>query len=335
MILEKIQQTIAGSLLLLIFLFLSPDTSRAEDAAGPLYQGNRYPLMFMVMTPVPKSPVLPEGRFLVRLRTDYTSVHIDRQSDRFELLTDMELGVVTPEAEMKIGDHLSLGVSVPLISYSGGFLDGILADYHKLGNFPDYGRSLRPENEFACVVKKDGRTWFEPEQHGLHVGDTRLDLTYAFPGTAAFRAALMASLKLPTGDENKGFGSGKTDAGIFLITRFTHEKIALYLHPGVIFPEDPETKGADITYRTMATLFAGLEYIKSPAWSFMAQVNTFTSPLEDTGIDTLDNPSVELALGFTRRWGRNTKASFSFCEDLSGPAPDFTVHAGVETGFDL
>jgi hypothetical protein len=85
----------------------------------------------------------------------------------------------------------------------------------------------------------------------------------------------------------------------------------------------------------MATLFAGLEYIYSPAWSFAAQLNTFTSPLNDTGIDTLDRPSVELAFGLTRSWGRNTRASFAFCEDLSGPAPDFTVHAGIETSFNM
>lgn len=335
MILKKIQQTITASFLLLVFLYLNPLTCIADNPSGPLYQGNRYPLMFMAMTPVPQNPDLPAGRFLVRLRTDYTSVHIDKQSENYELLTDMEIGVVTPEWVVKIGESMSLGLSIPLISYNAGFLDGPLEDYHELGNFPEYGRSLRPKNEFAFVVKKDGKTWFEADQHGLHPGDSRLDLKYALTDSGWFKSSLLTSLKLPTGDEEKGLGSGKADYGFSLLTRFTRGKIALYVNPGVIFPTNPETAGADISYKTMATLFAGLEYIRSPAWSFMAQLNTFTSPLSDTGIDTLDNPSVELALGFTRSWGRTTRASFSFCEDLSGLAPDFTVHVGVETCFDI
>lgn len=334
MILKKFQPAIVALLCLLVPAFTITPGARAAEPAGPLYQSNRYPLMLMVMTPVPRSPVLPEKRFRVRLRTDYTSVHIDKASQNFELLTDMEIGAVTLEGEARIGERLSLGFSLPFVSYNSGFLDGFLEDYHELGNFPEYGRSLRPKNEFACVVKKDGQTWFEPDQHGLHPADARLDLTYAFPAGERFRSALMASLKLPTGDEDKGFGSGNFDGGLTLLTRFRYRSLAFYLNPGFIVPRDPETQGADIRYRTMATLFAGLEYVHSPAWSFMAQLNTFTSPLKDTGISTLDDPSVELALGFTRSWGR-TKASFSFCEDLSGPAPDFTVHVGVETGFDL
>lgn len=335
MILKKIQQTITASVLLLAFLYLRPLTCMADNPVGPLNQGNRYPLMFMVMTPVPHGPNLPEGRFLVKLRTDYTSVHIDKQSESYEILTDMEIGVVTPELQMKIGENLALGFSIPLISYNGGFLDGPLEDYHELGNFPEYGRSLRPKNEFACVVKKDGETWFEAEQHGLHPGDSRCDLKYVLTGNGWFKSSLLASLKIPTGDEDKGFGSGNVDYGFSLLSQFTRGKMAFYLNPGVIFPSDPDTAGADISYKTMATLFAGLEYIYSPAWSFAAQLNTFTSPLSDTGIDTLDNPSVELALGLTRSWGRNTRASFAFCEDLSGPAPDFTVHAGIETSFNM
>lgn len=332
MILKKIQPAIHALFHFMMFLTVFSPGALAAEPGGPLYQTNRYPLMFMVMTPVPRSPVLPEGRFQVRLRGDYTSVHIDKTSPGFELLTDMEIGAVTAEGEIRIGERMSLAVSIPLISYNSGFLDGVLEDYHDLGNFPEYGRSLRPKNEFACVVKKDGKTWFEADQHGLHPADTRLDLTYALPAGERFRSALMASLKIPTGDEDGGFGSGKYDAGLTLLTRFSFKRMAIYLNPGVIFPEDPKTQGADIRYRTMATLFAGIEYVHSPAWSFMAQVNTFTSPLENTGIDTLDDPSVELALGFVKRWGL-TRASFSFCEDLSGPAPDFSVHVGVETGF--
>jgi hypothetical protein len=333
MILKKFQPAIVAAIYSCLFFFTAVQDSFPETGQGPLFQTNRNPMMFMVMTPVPRSADIQDAPFLFRLRTDYTSVHIDRESRDYDILTDMEIGVVTPEFGIKLGDRCSVDLSVPFISYGGGFMDGFLEDYHELGGFPDYGRSLRPKNEFACVVKKDDKTWFEMEQHGLHPGDARLDLTCSLTGGSRFKAALQAGVKFPTGDPDGGFGSGKTDFGVFLLTRSTFNRLVVYFNPGVIVPKDPETLGADISYRTMATLFAGFEYIKSPLWSFSAQFNGFTSPLSNTGIDVLDNPSVELALGFSRKLGKNARAAFTFCEDLSGPAPDFSVHAGVETSF--
>ena len=313
---------------------VSPGLGAEESPSGPLYQSNRFPTLLMVMTPVPHSPDPAPGRFHFNLQTDYTSVYINKQSGDYQVLTDMEIGVVTPRFSARAGKNLTFSVSVPFISYNGGFLDEILEDYHDAGHFPDYGRSSRPDNEFACVVEKNGKTWFSPEQGGFHPGDSRVDLEYSLIRHPAFAGSLMYSLKLPTGDADRGFGSGGVDQGLFALTRMTAGNFSLYLSPGVIFPQDPETRGADISYDTMYTLFTGIEYTRSRAWSFMVQLNTMTSPLENTGIDTLDDPGVELALGFTRRWD-NVKASFSFCEDLSGTAPDFTVHAGIEIDFDI
>lgn len=297
--------------------------------AAPLTQSDRFPLMFMVMTPEPDTPDLPDGRLNLRLDTDYTSVFINKQSQTWDVLVDMEIGVVTPGVEFRLGNRFSLGYRLPLVSMNAGFLDSPLADYHEAGHFPDYGRSLRPNNEFAYVVEKDGQPWFSPETGGLHPADSRLNLKYAVYTHPSCSAALMYSAKLPTGDRTTGLGSGRIDHGFFLLTRMSRGPMTYYLNPGLILPHDPKTKGADIQFRTMGTLFVGAQYKVRDSLSLNVQLNTFTSPLSDTGIDTLDNACVELALGLIYRLKRGLSLDVSFNEDLSGPAPDFTVHAGI------
>ncbi|MBU1170613.1 MAG: DUF3187 family protein [Proteobacteria bacterium] len=306
-----------------------------QAGAEPLTQSSRFPLMLMVMTPEAESPTLPQGQVSLHVVTDYTSVFINKQSENWQLLADMEIGGITPGFDMRIGEHASWGYALPLVSMNAGFMDGFLADYHKAGHFPDYGRSLRPDNEFAYVVEKDGQEWFSPETGGLHPADSRLNLKYVFHKNLACSAALMYSIKLPTGDEKKGLGSGRVDHGFFLLSRMVRGPVVFYLNPGLILPHDPVTLGADVHFRTMATFFAGAEYLASENMSLNVQLNTFTSPLSGTGMETLDRPCVELAFGLVCRLRTGLSLDVSFNEDLSGPAPDFTVRAGIkaDSGF--
>ena len=306
-----------------------------DGSSGPLYQSSRFPTLFTVMVPEPKSPDMQKDRCHVSILTDYTSVFMNRQSANWNLLTDMEIGVVTPVIDVRVCHDLSVGFSIPFISFSPGFLDGPLADYHKFGHFPDYGRKYKPKNEFEWVVTKDGKPWFTPTVYGFHPGDCRFSMKYSLIENPSFASALLYAVTLPTGDAKTGFGSGGVDHGVSLLSRFSKGPFALYLNPGVILPHDPETLGADIHYRTMYTLFGGIEYVYSPHWSYLIQLNTFTSPLSGTGITILDDPSVDIAFGFIRRFDHGSQFTFSFCEDLSGAVPDFTFHAGFETHFDL
>lgn len=297
--------------------------------AGPLAQSSRLPLMFMVMTPEAERPDLPENRLALDLDADYTSVFVNKSSERWRVLIDMEIATVTPGFELRLGNRMSLGWRLPLVSMNDGFLDGPLNDYHEAGSFPDYGRLHRPENVFAYVVEKDGRAWFSPDKGGLHPADSRLNLKYRVHSGPDWAAALMYSLKLPTGDEKKGLGSGNIDQGLFLLSRLTSGALTWTLNPGLIVPRDPDTLGATIKFRTMACLFVGAEYHANDDVSLTVQLNTFTSPLSDTGIDTLDRPCVELGLGLVCRLAPGLTLDASFNEDLSGPSPDFTVRTGI------
>lgn len=299
--------------------------------ASPLPQVSRFPLLFMVMTPGAHSPELPENRLALSLDVDYSSVFVNKQTDHWTVLMDMEILTVTPGFELRLGNRMSLGFHLPLVGLSAGFLDRPLADYHEMGSFPDYGRTHRPNNEFAYAVEKDGRPWMDADTGGLHMADSRLDLKYVFYSDQDLASALLVSVKLPTGDADRGLGSGHLDQGLFVLNRLSRGILTLTLSPGLIVPHDPDTLGADVRFRTMACLFAGVEVQASDLLQLSAQVNTFSSPLAHTDIDALDRPCVELGLGLSWHLRPDLTVSLSFHEDLAGPSPDFTVRTGIRS----
>lgn len=301
----------------------------------PLSQSTRFPLMFMVLTPEPQSPLLPEGRATFTFSADYSTVFMNKATTNWYALVDMEVGVITPGGELRIGERVSLGCSLPFVHLGAGFADNFLEDYHDLGNFPDYGRSYRPHDEFAYEVTKDGRTWFNAEKNGIHLSDSRVSLKYLFRSSPDLAVTGMISLKIPTGDETQGFGSGRMDQGYFLLTRMANETGVFYLSPGLILPQDPKTLGASIDFKPMVCLFTGIECRLNETWSLNGQVNMFQSPLRNTDIAHLDQACMELALGATCRLRPGLVWDMSFTEDLAGPSADFTLRTGFrfDSGF--
>jgi len=149
----------------------------------------------------------------------------------------------------------------------------------------------------------------------------------------AFAASVSYSLKLPTGDQNSGFGSGGIDQGVTLLTRFRFSPVALYFNPGYIFRSDPETLGPEIEVDDSFTLLAGVEFEAGETWSLLAQVNYYSAIFSGTDIPQLDRESTELSFGVVMQISKKMDLELAFCEDLSPAAPDFTVHTQVRYTF--
>jgi len=67
----------------------------------------------------------------------------------------------------------------------------------------------------------------------------------------------------------------------------------------------------------------------------MGQFNFATSPFHHTGIEQMDQNSLELALGFAVSISRDMVFEFAFSEDLTRTAPDFTIHGALRYEFGL
>ena len=304
---------------------------------GPLHVQHRYPLYLMFLTPEPDSPRLIEkGRFMASLSTDYTSIYINEKNDKWSALMDMEMTVVDLSLAYGLTKRVNIALAIPWISMNDGFMDRSLESYHDMFGFPNYGKENGPVDEFGYHISVDDDDWFDAPSGGMHPGDSvvsvKVQITHAgnHPGLTS---SLLFALKLPTGDSEHGFGSGRSDQGLLLLNQYGISPFTLYLNTGILLLSDPETQGADIHVSDMLTLLAGVEYTISDTLSLLGQFNFATSPFHNTGIAQMDQDSLELALGFAFSMSDNTIFEFAFSEDLTRTAPDFTIHGALRYKF--
>ncbi len=304
----------------------------------PLETTNRFPLHLLFLTPRPTSPDLPaRGGLNATVAVDYSNTFFEYSNSRWDVLMDMEMTVVDLSLTYGLTSNLALKLDAPLVSMNDGFLDGFLENYHGTLNLPNYDRENRPKNSFGYLITKDEAQWFSGQSGLFRWSDITLSAQFEWlkpsSGSTA-TGSVLCSVKIPTGDESKGYGSGRFDVGLFLPTRWTEKPWIFYLMPGFAFIQDPKTDGADISARNSLSLFAGVGYEYSDQWTWLTQLNYYTSPIESTGLDELDKGSLEWAIGIQYLITKDWIMEFAFCEDLTLAAPDFNVHLGVILLFD-
>ncbi len=321
-----------GFLLLLLIsgLFMALPVSGDE---GPLHVKNRFPLHLLFLTPRPVGPGLPAaGEFEASAAVDYSAVYFQHQNREWDFLIDLEMTTFDLAVTWGLTQQVALSVDLALVNMGGGFLDGFLENYHDALGVSNYGREARPENAFAYRAARDEQVWLQGESNTWQLADAVASAMIRIPAPAAMPAmssALIPAVKLPLGDSERGTGSGRWDAGLYWTAVFEFAPWAIYMMPGFALISDPRTDGPDVESRDSYSLLAGAAYRYDADWRWLVQLNGYTSPLQRTGINQLDNGAVELAFGFHYRLKPNWRVEFAFCEDLTRAAPDFTVHLGV------
>jgi len=316
--------------LLILLIFLLPVTGMATQQTGPLGVLNQFPIHMIFLTPRPHSPqAISENAFTSAVSFNYFSIYSNASSSTHSLLMDMEAMVLDLRLAYGLTDDLSFGARIPMVSMQDGFMDNSLEWFHGSFGLPNYGKERRPKDKFAYIIQKDGQAWFQAKKGGLNLLDltlfTQIDLI-DFKPYFPTKVGLTYEAKIPGGDETHGFGSGAWDHGIFIPIKVSFSLTNVYLMPGYIFIGIPEFKDSIISTRDIKSFFIGCEYRYSSNLSFLAQINSYTSPFKDTKIEKLDVASVELALGLRWAYTSYLSAEMAFCEDLTRSAPDFNLH---------
>jgi hypothetical protein len=305
----------------------SPYVAKADD--GPMQSANRFPLHLMFLTPTPVCADLPPSGVLdATLSIDYSNTYLNKSNSTWDVLIDMEMTVLGLAFAYGIDSHWALRLDMPVVRMDDGFLDGFLENFHNALDVGNYDREHRSKNQFAYRVIKSDQVWFEGEPDRIALADPTLSAQYKLLRPKLGRPLLstcMIRLKLPAGDRDIGLGSGNFDLGLFLPTRWRFDPWSLHVMPGYVVVGDPKTGGPSVAARNVYALFAGVAYDYNPSWTWLMQANAYSTPLESTGIESLDDGAVDLAIGLRYQLARHWFFEFSFSEDLTRTAPDFTV----------
>lgn len=309
-------------LLTILFLIILFPSSTAFTFEGPLQVKNQFPLFMYVNAPYLETARI-ENAFSASL--SYSSVYMVRESTEWYVGLDMEVTELNLRLKKNIKDFLEIGVDIPLVSFSSGFMDSFLHSYHEAFGFPDYGRSNRPDNVFLYDVRREGVPIIDGRGGRITIGDIRLSLKKPIlNGDPAI--SIKGDVEFPTGDAKDGFGNGSIDAGIaILFDKKLSEKVKTYLNIGAVFPGD--LKGHEkVELKEYICGGAGVEAYLLKNLSLLGQVFIQGSPYSKTDIAAVDRTAVLLSFGGRYLFGKNS-IELSFTEDpnTSG-APDFTVN---------
>jgi len=243
--------------------------SHALSFEGPLWNMSQFPLFLAVDSPYLEKAAI-EDSFSVRF--SYSNIFLSGQSNAWTVYSDMEMSDLTFQYRKKISNLFEVGIDLPVLVFTSGFLDGFLNSFHNSFNLSDYGRPSAPDNRFRYEVSQNDNPVIKGQNGSIGLGDVRLTikkpLLYDDPAVS-----IKADIEFPTGDAKRGYGSGSIDAGMAILAdKRLGEKVKLYLNFGAVLAGD--YKGYE-TVELRDFLFGGVALEATPwqRWSFVGQVS--------------------------------------------------------------
>lgn len=310
-----------GSFLLLPGTLLSFD--------GPLQVRNQFPIFLPLAPPFLESSVVQDS---VSVSLSHSSVYVTQSSSSWTINMDLELTELAVRLKKRIGDRTEIGLDVPFLRPTEGFLDRPLESLHDTLGTGDYGRHERPYNEFLYELERNGQPIIKAENDMSGIGDTRLTLkrkvTDGFP-----LVSILANVELPIGDAKAGYGNGSYDASLAVLVDIDlGKKYRGYGNAGAVFPG--ALKGYEtVPMRTYYYAGFGIEAAWWERFSLILQTLVATSPYPDTGIRQVDWPGVLLVVGGRYSFG-SSSLEFSLTEDPdTAGAPDFILNVTGKVNF--
>lgn len=235
-------------------------------------------------------------------------------------------------------ERLQAGISVPLLSYNTGSMDGVVDGWHDLFNMPDRGRESVPrgnvllyyheqygyleENE---LPRRDGDEDIYLNRPESGLGDVQLRLAWH----RTERQQFQVTLKLPTGNPDYLFGSGAADVAFSGLLGFPYQldqrHFELSIHGGFLWM-GPSQVLAD-KHRSVS-LFGGgtVTYVVFKRWNANVGLYGQTSPYHDSQLKLITGNAVQATIGMAYI-GKDEQWYIGFVEDInSGLSPDFGIH---------
>lgn len=288
-----------------------------------------------------RAQVLIPGLLEVRVDSAYSNI-FERAANRtyFENL-DMELWRLGWTATYGLGKGFEGGIEIPLLHMNGGYLDAFIQDYHDFFGFPNGGRDQVQNGIFNYFIAENSQFLYRVGPQALNVGDITLFMKHQIlhEDNALPALAWRFGFKFPSGDPDKGMGSGNPGFGFGMAAEKSYKKLHGYLNCNYL------VEGGNEAIENL-TETESFDFMVSGEWSFsdrvsaLVQLNGGTPRLKGTGLEDWDGVPMDFIVGLKGDafWGKVANPffwEFGFAEDIlaEGPSVDFTVYVTVGIRF--
>ncbi|CAM2008022.1 DUF3187 family protein [Acanthopleuribacter pedis] len=321
---------------LVSLLLLVPTPLPAGEPLGPFHIRERNPVYQRFLSPrVDTAAVLSAGTSRFSLGNTYTNVFERESNEGFVQNIDFELWTFHLERGYGFGRGWEISTEWRYHETRGGFLDHFIQEYHGLLNLPNDNREDVPNNTYSFFLGPSvGPALIDFRDPVGGFSDPVITLKKQIRKGPRLTVAASLQIKPPWGADN--WSSGETDAGLNLLVQRRGRKHHLHLQAAWVSIGRPEAWRA-VQNGGFPFLSVALERNTGEKSSLLAQLDWGGSPFQNTGLENLEDDSVNFTVGWRRHWGKDWQAQISFAEDLTGdgPAVDFSLDIQIAKKFNF
>lgn len=322
----------ARGVFLIVFSLMGPLPSNASDwmaspITEPLPTSNRNPFIAIHALPSPRSAYLtPEGAYRLGLSAEVANTSVsERENGARPTIIDGETHRLEMDVRRGLGSGWEVGLTLPFLRHSGGFMDRPIERWHDLFQLPNGNRNRLPRDRLLFSQGSPDGQGFRLDNSGGGIGDLQLSV-----GRQLGKGLMLRSvLKLPTGDSDRLTGSGAAAVATALhVGSRQNATLTWHASGGVMFGGDGDVLPQH-RENLLAFGSATISWQITDSLSLKGQLDGHTAAYSDLG-KPLDDHSLQLSLAVAAAVSTNWVIEAGFSEDIAvETAPDIVFHAGL------
>jgi hypothetical protein len=311
-----------GGFFCLLFCSLGAQGQPAE----PFATRDQNPLVAVYGLPLPvNARLLPAGdsQWLTAFNITNT-LNVD-SADTSDLVVDTETTRLDLVYDYGLPDGWMLRLQFGVLHHGAGYFDSWIYDYHDFLGLKQGDRANVPDDQFQIHVSDNSSTLLNLQTATSGLTDTQIQLGKQLSRDTSHATSLWASLKLPTGDQDKLSGSGHGDFALWLATQQQNgDAIWIYSQLGGLYI--PDTGVLTPLHRHNAWFGnLGISYTHNEWLQLKTQLDAH-SPMYDSQLDFLDS-AIQLTFGGTISLDKKNMIDIAMSEDIkTSTSPDVTLN---------
>jgi hypothetical protein len=233
-------------------------------------------------------------------------------------LVDLELFQVDVTMHYQFNTNWGAYLILGGAAFGGGFLDGVIEDFHSAINAPKFGRRAVARNQVNVLFDlKAGQYTALDMKDTEGLLDPIIGVRYSSSAVPErWRLTLESALKLPIGDRGSALSTGRTDAGAQVSVQRLGNSNALYLDLSAVYYSGSRGFLAEPA-RLLPTLIVGYEHRLTSRTNAIVQGYASRGVFErqQTELPELLGDKYQVSAGLRHRRGEHV-LTFAFTENV-------------------
>jgi hypothetical protein len=247
-------------------------------------------------------------------------------------LVDLELGQLDVAINYQFNERWGGYAIVSGASFGGGFLDGVIENFHELINNPRFGRPAAARNDYNVLFDLQSgeyAAYESPSRGGLL--DPVIGVRYTrVSDDERWRLSVDSAVKVPLASRRKALSTGRADIGAQMSLQRYSGRHAVYLNLAAVYYAGMDQFVPEPS-RVLPTMVVGYEYRMTPRTNVILQgyVSRSVYEEEQTDLNELVGTKYQISAGVHHRRGGQL-FTFALTENIQNinNTPDIGLQMG-------